>query len=255
MKKIKSLLVALIALVLFGGVTNVKAEGKVKVYMFVAGGCPYCEYEKEYLKSLDSYNVKFEIVEKQLYKDHVDWKPAKDYPLGKAVAEAFLSAGFENASYNGTPFVVISDLYAAAAYSTELDKVINEAYEKGDKDVVACYANDGENCLEGADPSIKVDWSLVPEEESEDEAKKVDAITTVILLLIIGGIAALITYNERKKQIVEKEEETKEEKVVKEAKKEVTKKVKPAVKETKKTGAKKEKTPAKKATKKTTKKK
>ena len=171
MKKIKGLLLVLIALVLFGGAVRVNAEEKVKVYMFVAGGCPYCEYEKEYLEGLDSYNVKFEIVEKQLYVDHVDWKPAKDYPLGKAVAEAFLSAGFESASYQGTPFVVISDLYAAAAYSTNLEEVINEAYTKGDKDVVSCYANDKENCLAGADPSIKVDWSLTPEEISEEEEK------------------------------------------------------------------------------------
>ena len=202
MKKIKSLLLIAFAFVLFGGITNVKAAEKVKVYVFEAGGCPYCEYEKEYLRSLDSYNVKFEIVEKQLYVDHVDWKPAKDYPLGKAGAEAFQSAGFENASYNGTPFVVISDLYAAAAYSTNLEEVINVAYEKGDKDVVACYANDGENCLEGADPSIKVDWSLVPEEDSEDEAKTVETITTIILLLIVGGIIALIVYNEKKSQTI-----------------------------------------------------
>ena len=124
MKKIKNLLLIVLAVVLFGGVTNVKAAEKVKVYVFEAGGCPYCEYEKQYLKGLDSYNVKFEIVEKKLYKDHVKWKPDVDYPVGKAVAEAFKSAGFADAAYNGTPFVVISDLYAAAAYSEDLEKYI-----------------------------------------------------------------------------------------------------------------------------------
>ena len=240
MKKVKGLLLALIALVLFGGAVKVNAEEKVKVYMFVAGGCPYCEYEKEYLEGLDSYNVKFEIVEKQLYVDHVDWKPAKDYPLGKAVAEAFQSAGFANASYQGTPFVVISDIYAAAAYSTSLEEVIDQAFLLGDQDVVACYENDGENCLKGADPSIKVDWSLVPEEISEDDAKKVDAISTVVLLLIIGGIVALVVYSGKKQpKSVKKEEKI-----------EKVKESKPVVKETKKAGVKKEKSSAKKVAKK-----
>ena len=240
MKKIKSLLLLVLALVIFGGVTNVKAEGKVKVYVFEAGGCPWCEKEKEYLKGLSSYNEKFEIVEKELYVDHVDWAPGKDYAVGKAVAEAFKSAGFENASYSGTPFVVISDLYAAAAYSTDLEGYINDAYKKGDKDVVSCYANDGENCLEGADPSIKVDWSLVPEIPNEDEIKKVETITTIVLLLIIGGAIALFVYNEKRPD--------KEEKIVKAEEK-------PVVKEVKKAEVKKEKAPAKKVAKKTTKKK
>lgn len=236
MKKIKSLLLIVLAVVLFGNVTNVKAEGKVKVYVFEAGGCPYCEYEKQYLKSLDSYNQKFEIVEKELYVDHVNWKRGKDYPVGKAVAEAFLSAGFDKAGYNSTPFVVISDLYAAAAYNNELEAIINEAYEKGDKDVVSCYANEKENCLEGADPSIKVDWSLLPEEEN-------NTLTTIILVLIILGVVLLFIYNEKKASANNKEE--KKAKVEKEEVKA----------EAKKTAVKKEKAPVKKTAKKTIKKK
>ena len=122
MKKIKKVLLLVLAFVLFGGLTNVKAEGKVKVYVFEAGGCPYCEMELEYLKGLSSYNEKFEIIEKELYIDHVDWEQGKDFALGKLVAEAFQSAGFENASYTGTPFVVISNLYAVSAYSSNYNK-------------------------------------------------------------------------------------------------------------------------------------
>ncbi len=236
MKKIKGLLLALIALVLFGGVVKVNAAEKVKVYLFVAGGCPYCEYEKEYLQGLESYNEKFEIVEKQLYVDHVDWKPGKDYAVGKAVAEAFNSAGFEKAAYNSTPFVVISDLYAAAAYSENLEEVINEAYEKGDKDVVSCYANDKENCLKGADPSIKVDWSLVP---NEDEEKKVEAVTTIILVLIIAGIIVLAVNNERKNKNAEKKEKVEEKPAVKKDKEVVKKETKKTVNQKKKATTKK----------------
>lgn len=212
MKKIKNVLLLLLAFVLFGGLTNVKAEGKVKVYIFEAGGCPYCEAEIEYLKGLSSYGEKFEIVQKELYIDHVDWEKGKDYELGKAVAEAFKSAGFENASYQGTPFVVISNLYAVASYSTNLESYINKAYEEGDKDVVSCYANGGTNCLEGADPSIVVDPTS--DTDTKDDKKDVDLITTIVLFIIIGGAVALVVYTgKRNKENVEIfEEDIKEEK-------------------------------------------
>lgn len=195
MKKIKSLLFVVIALVLFGsiGLTNVKAAEKVKVYVFEAGGCQYCELQLEYLKGLDSYNEKFEIIEKELYVDHVDWAQGKDFELGKTVAEAFKSAGFEGAAYNGTPFVVISNLYAAASYSTNLESYINEAYEKGDKDVVGCFANGGTNCLEGTETPV-------------DDSKDVSIITTVVLLLFIAGSVALVIYTGKKNAEVNAEE-------------------------------------------------
>ena len=124
------------------------AKEKVKVYMFEAGGCPYCEKEMEYLKGLDGYNKTFTVEVKELYVDHVDWAEGKDYSLGKTVAEAFKNAGFEDATYQGTPFVVISDLYAASAYSTSLESIINQAYEEGDKDIVKCYADGKTDCLD-----------------------------------------------------------------------------------------------------------
>jgi glutaredoxin len=220
MKRLKNVLLVL-AFVLFSGLTNVKAEGKVKVYIFEAGGCPYCEAEIEYLQGLDSYNEKFEIVQKELYVDHIDWEKGKDYELGKAVAEAFNSAGFEDASYSGTPFVVISNIYAAATYSTNLEGYINKAYEEGDKDVVSCYANGGENCLEGADPDIKVEST--PSSNTKDDKNDVDAITTIILVLIIAGSIALVVYTGKRN--AEIAEEVEEMPVVKEEKKEVVKAV------------------------------
>ncbi len=144
-KKLLSVLFTLLLLIPLG--INAEEKEKVKVYIFEAGGCPYCEAEVEYLKGLEGYNKTFTIEIKELYVDHVDWKPGKDYDLGVKVANGFLNAGFTDASYQGTPFVVISDLYAASAYSTSLESVINEAYEKGDKDIVSCYADGKEDCL------------------------------------------------------------------------------------------------------------
>lgn len=151
MKKIFALLTALIVAITPLSVNAAKTEETkedlVKVYIFEAGGCPYCEAEVEYLEGLKSYNKKFTIVRKELYVDHINWAKGKDYDLGKKVAETFLAAGFSDASYQGTPFVVISDLYAAASYSESLEAVIDEAYEKGDADIVNCIAKGNENCL------------------------------------------------------------------------------------------------------------
>ena len=126
----------------------VNAKSKVKVYIFEAGGCPACEAELEYLEGLSSNGEKFEIVRKELYVDHVDWAQGKDYALGKKVAEAFYALGFENATYQATPFVVVSDIYAASGANMQLETVIDEAYEKGDQDVVKCFADGKTDCLD-----------------------------------------------------------------------------------------------------------
>ena len=142
MKKIISVFIILF---LFPIIIN--AKEKVKVYVFESGGCPYCEMQIEYLKKLDSYNQEFEIVNKELYVDHIDWKEGKDYKLGVKVADEFKKAGFIDASSDGTPFVIISDLYAYCGYQENLASLISKAYEEGDKDAVSCIESGKENCI------------------------------------------------------------------------------------------------------------
>lgn len=179
-KKLLSVLFTLLLLIPLG--INAEEKGKVKVYIFEAGGCPYCEAEVEYLKGLEGYNKTFTIEIKELYIDHVDWKPGKDYDLGVKVANGFLNAGFTDASYQGTPFVVISDLYAASAYSTSLESVINEAYEKGDKDIVSCYADGKEDCLN----HLAKEDNKVTDNDSATGANT--WVVVVMGLLVIGTI-------------------------------------------------------------------
>lgn len=193
MKKFKSLLFVLFAaFVMF--VPNVNAAEKVKVYLFEAGGCPWCEKETEYLEGLVGYNDTFEVIKKQLYVDHVNWEPGADYDLGYKVATLFKSAGFEDASYQGTPFVVISDLYAAAAYSTDLETIINQAYQEGDKDVVSCVANGGENCLEGG---------TLPVDDAKTKKEDDGTVGAVILLVIVAGFVALMIYARKTNEVDE----------------------------------------------------
>ncbi len=177
MEKIKivllSFLAAFLIVVPFGN-SSVYAKEKVKVYIFEAGGCPYCEAEVEYLESLDSYGEKFEIVRKQLYIDHVDWEPGEDYLLGESAANLFQEYGFSDAVITGTPFVIISNLYAAASYSEQLESVIDEAYNKGDADVVGCIADGGSDCM----PEPVGDGSEV--------------LATIISIILIAGLVFLV---------------------------------------------------------------
>ena len=224
MKKILlTLLVVFLFVPFFVCAKSDKKDDKVKVYIFEAGGCPYCEMEVEYLKGLESYNKKFTIVKKELYVDHVDWKEGKDYKLGVKVATAFNEAGFEDAAYTGTPFVVISDLYAAATYSEDLEDIILEAYEEGDKDAVSCINKGKEDCIR---PINTEDLpNTVPTEETKG----------AWVIALFGGIALIATIVYVFKTRRNNKEEVEEE-------------VKPVKKEPVK------KTPVKKTTKKTTKK-
>ena len=143
----KYLLSVILLLLIFPLVVFAKNE-KIKVYVYEAGGCPYCEAQISYLKGLDSYNKKFTIVKKELYVDHIEWKQGKDYETGVKVAKGFANKGYSDANYNATPFVVISDVYAATGYNTNLESIINEAYEKGDKDIVKCVESNKDNCFD-----------------------------------------------------------------------------------------------------------
>ena len=204
MKKVKLLLFTVLCSILFIGTTE--AKEKVKVYVFEAGGCPYCEKEIEYLEGLDSYNKKFEVIEKELYVDHIDWEEGKDYDLGVKVAEAFLKKGYSNASYQGTPFVVISNIYAAASYSESLESVIDKAYEEGDKDIVGCFSDDGENCADKIEESTEEPATTSPEEPDDTkttgtkEKESNSTTTAVICLVVIGAIvfALVLTRNKNK---------------------------------------------------------
>ena len=172
-----------IGLFLMIGLVPVSAKEKVKVYVFEAGGCPYCEQQYKYFESLSDYNVTFEVIKKELYVDHIEWQPGADYDLGVKVAKAFNEKNYVDASYQGTPFVVISDIYAASMFNTDLEKVIKEAYEEGDNDVVGCLAK-SDDC------EIRRFRTAT---EKEIDALESHTNTHLIILYILVG--ALVVYS------------------------------------------------------------
>ena len=192
-------------------------QNPVNVYVYEAGGCPFCEQEIAYLKGLDSYNKKFKIVQKELYVDHINWAQGKDFTTGVKVASTFKAAGFTNAAYNATPFVVISDVYAATGYNTNLEEYINKAYEAGDKDIVKCIESGKDECIEGITPD-KVEAAM-KQDNTEDTTNNNDnkinttssgtttngtIVWVVIICTVVSNIIYLVKSTYDKKTLLEK---------------------------------------------------
>ena len=121
---------------------DVKEKEKVNVYVFVANGCPFCEEQLKYLIELDTYSEEFEIVTKELNIDNINWEPGKDYDLGMKVGKLF------HADIDGTPFVVVSNIYGKVGFNNDLRDTISRAYNLGHTDVVSCVEHGYEHCME-----------------------------------------------------------------------------------------------------------
>lgn len=197
--KLKKILLVFILMLLFGTI-GVNAKSKVKVYIFEAGGCPYCEAQVDYLKDLDGYNDTFEIIRKELYVDHVDWEKGSDYELGSKVAQEFTAKGFDNASIMGTPFVVVSDIYADTGYNTSLESIIDKAYKEGDKDAVGCIKRGNSNCVrsqdEVKDPTPSIDTTdnnddIFKDVDSTEKSKTNGGVLAIVILSILLGISVI----------------------------------------------------------------
>ena len=83
-----------------------------------------------------------------------------------------------------TPLVIISDLYAASAYSEDLEQYINKAYEEGDKDVVGCYETGKLNCL--ASDEDKNEKEEIKRYTDKDEYQDSNSFTTWVIKLWIN---------------------------------------------------------------------
>ena len=189
-KKIAKFLLVFILVLGFAGCgSNKSNSGKVKVYVFEAGGCPYCEAQLEYLKSLEGYDKEFEVIEKELYVDHIEWQAGKDYQLGVKVANAFNKAGFQEASYQGAPFVVISDTYAAAAFNQGLEEEIKKVAEEGDNDIVGCFEK-GDDC--------ELREKLTETDKKIRDVRNVQLINYIIIYSLLGLIIAYLVYSKTK---------------------------------------------------------
>lgn len=181
-----------------------KNKNLVNVYIFEAGGCPACQKQVEYLKKLPSYNKKFKIVIKELYVDTADWAQGKDYKVGSSVASLFYGQGYTDASINATPFMVISDLYAATGTFTsdKLEEIIDQAYKEGDKDVVKCVESGKSKCLsKDAKPVVEPKPTTTTTTTTTTSARTLsdkEKSNNGFVVLIVLGIALIFIFISRK---------------------------------------------------------
>ena len=151
------LVVAFLYVILFIS-PDVQKKEKVTVYVFSASGCPFCEEQMTYLKNLDTYGKEFTIVEKELYIDHISWEKGKDYDLAKKV-ETEMSTILNGVVIDGTPFVIVENIYAKTGLNTNLEDYIHRAYLRGTQvDVVKCLEENGTNCVKEKETNKEKDY-------------------------------------------------------------------------------------------------
>lgn len=167
---------------------SVKAQDNdlVKVYVFVSKNGFYSDLSEEAIKSLkglESYGKKFEIIEKEAYvysSKFGDAEDGKDLELFKKVIAVYNEAGFDY-TYTQTPTAIVSDEFIPGVDLDFVDKVVNDAYENGDKDLVGCIDR-GEN-----DCSVQ---------EKETNNTKADILKKILIFIVIFFIlmACFIIY-------------------------------------------------------------
>lgn len=218
MKKIKLLVVALMAIILLPFNINAAEKDPINVYMFKGDGCGYCAAALEFFESIeDEYGKYFDLVEYEV------WYDENNATLMTEVASYF------GEEVGGVPYIVIGETTFqgyAENYNEQIKTAIIEEYNNDDYIDAIKAVNGGETSSS----------------EKEDDSNKTTII--IIAVAVIGFIA--LFYFARDNEVEEVED--KETKVVEKPKKEEVKKTAPKKTSAKKTATTKKTTTAKKTT-------
>ena len=168
MKKLKLLLVLIIALILPIAVfaeeeeTTSNDSKEVKVYLFRGEGCPHCQEAEEWLNSIEEeYGSYFKVV------DYETWYNQENAELMQRVAKA------RGEEAQGVPYIIIGNQSwngFTESYEPEMIERIKSEFEKDVKD-----RYDIMKLL----PSI--------EKEKDKDSTGSDILALVIILLVFGG--------------------------------------------------------------------
>lgn len=175
MKKLKYLVVLLIAALIIPFTIQVKAEGEeskeVKLYFFRGEGCSHCAEAEAWFQSIEEeYGSYFQII------DYETWYNKENADLMQRVAKA------RGEKAEGVPYIIIGNQSwngFAQSYTSEMIERIKSEFEK---DVEDRY------------DIIK----LLPEMEKEKDSTGSDILALVIILVVFGGICFGV-YKARKK--------------------------------------------------------
>lgn len=225
MKKLKSLLLSLIVLVLMPLTVFAGDKEKINVYIYKGETCGYCAKALEFFKGLDEeYQSYFNLVEKEVWYDEDN------------AAEMKKVAAYFNEEVSGVPYIIIGEEtfqgFSEEEYGEKIKAAIKAGYENTDGSYVDAVAE----AIGGE--TIKSD---------DNNA----AVTIIVIFAVVAGVGFLIymarednTEVEEKESIAEKKEIKKTSTTKENAKKQTSKKTSTAKKSTatKKSGSTKKKT-------------
>ena len=205
MKKLKSLVLSLIVLILMPLTVFASGKEKINVYIYKGETCGYCAKALEFFEGLDDeYQSYFNLVEKEVWYDEDNAKEMQEV------------AAYFNEEVSGVPYIIIGDKtfqgFSEEEYGEEIKSLIKEGYENSD----GSYVDEVAKAIGG-------------------ETKKDDnngAVTIIVIIAVVAGLGFLI-YMAREDSSVEEEKEI-EKTIVKkeESKKQTTKKASTAKKNT-----------------------
>ena len=175
MKKLKYLVVLLIAALIIPFTIQVKAEGEeskeVKVYFFRGEGCSHCAEAEAWFQSIEEeYGSYFQVI------DYETWYNRENADLMQRVAKA------RGEKAEGVPYIIIGNQSwngFTQEYGSEMIERIKSEFEKDVKDRYDII-------------------KLLPEMENEKDSTGSDILALVISLVVFGGICFGV-YKARKK--------------------------------------------------------
>lgn len=175
MKKLKYLVVLLIAALIIPFTIQVKAEGEdskeVKVYFFRGEGCSHCAEAEAWFQSIEEeYGSYFQVI------DYETWYNKENADLMQRVAKA------RGEEAKGVPYIIIGNQSwngFTQEYGSEMIERIKSEFEKDVKDRYDII-------------------KLLPEMENEKDSTGSDILALVIILVVFGGICFGV-YKARKK--------------------------------------------------------
>ncbi|MBE6160919.1 MAG: hypothetical protein E7158_01685 [Firmicutes bacterium] len=245
MKKIKLLLVALVAVLVIPFSVNAAKKQPITVHMFRGEGCGYCAKALSFFESLEDteYSKYFKL------ETHEVWYDEDNATLMGKVATYFKE------DVGGVPYIIIGDKTFqgyAETYDEDIKAEIKKLYDSEEFVDKVQQIIDGEIKVDSTTNNNSSTDSKADSKTSKKDAEKSDKTTIIIVVAALVGFIALIYFArdtkddfefEEKSNNLEEEIETSEqlEEVVEEEPKKELKKTttKKKVTKTKKTSQKK----------------
>lgn len=204
MKKIKMLLVALVAVLVIPFSVNAAKKQPITVHMFRGEGCGYCAKALAFFESLEDteYSKYFKL------ETHEVWYDEDNATLMGKVAAYFKE------EVGGVPYIIIGDKTFqgyAETYDEDIKAEISKLYDSGEFVDKVQQIIDGDIQVDTTSTDNSSNDSKSDSKTSNSNSEKSDKTTIIIVVAALVGFIALIYFARDPKDDFEYEENEKEE--------------------------------------------